>query len=614
MGLIEYVAGLFGQDASVFFNTDMQDYDSFFDWFVTIRNPFNKENGHFYWEPAFFANEVEIYILAALTFAHAYRHGGRYLYMWLAILWHGFTVELVSYWVEPIDNFWHAQSTFVFFGKREPMQIVLLYPGYLYMAAMVTKRMNVSELTQATIMALMVLMIDFPYDIMGIKLLFWTWHDTDSNLYWRNYWVPITSYYFHATFASSFSLIYSYSCRYFIGISGLYSADERERHFSFGKKSLTLPWQEFKACAMAGLFSMPIGILQFVPLFHYFQDVWHVQPEVTTITLGAIYLCIAFYGVNHARAHNLLEQGQREQFKGNRQFGKGKWYYDEIVLAVLVHFTFYCLLVVFANPNTYQVYGLHQELGSLDPHHLLACQQNRSVTYPYPLTPAAVPSFLQSTLFQNVTVTKRPYLCPDLSMFDEGYFNFNCSKAQNQVLNPGDKFYWICGKDWTNNGETSHVEYIFVVFACSFVALHVMIQPLIYPRTLFEQFFVLREFPKYWKYDKPNAETRGGEIVDMRINPKTGGEDFLLKGSTRRWVSRKSFEANGAEGQIYKERGGLYGQLYDTQGRANWDRARTFVGWKHAQDRIDLKRPVGPRISYVNGFPQAVEEEEGKED
>lgn len=64
--------------------------------------------------------------------------------MWFAILWHGFTVELVSYWIEAIDNFWHAQSTFVFFGRREPMQIVLVYPSYLFIAAIVTERMGLS--------------------------------------------------------------------------------------------------------------------------------------------------------------------------------------------------------------------------------------------------------------------------------------------------------------------------------------------------------------------------------------------------------------------------------------------------------------------------------------
>lgn len=92
---------------------------------------------------------------------------------------------------------------------------------------------------------------------------------------------------------------------------------------------------EFKAAACAGLFSMPVGILQFVPLFHYFRDVHHLHAEPTMIALGGIYLLvgkgckedvfffnvvknltklfvlagrqIAFYGVNRAKPRNLLE-------------------------------------------------------------------------------------------------------------------------------------------------------------------------------------------------------------------------------------------------------------------------------------------------------------------
>jgi hypothetical protein len=144
---MEFLAKLFHQDPDRFFKTDLENYPSFPDWFVHIRWPFNKEDGHFWWEPAFFANEMEIYTLAFLTFLYAYRHGARYLFLWFAILWHGFTVELVSYWIEVIDNFWHAQSTIVFFGRREPMQIVLVYPSYLFIAAIVVERMRLSGMS-----------------------------------------------------------------------------------------------------------------------------------------------------------------------------------------------------------------------------------------------------------------------------------------------------------------------------------------------------------------------------------------------------------------------------------------------------------------------------------
>lgn len=71
---------------------------------------------------------------------------------------------------------------------------------------------------------LVVVLIDIPFDIMGIKLLWWTWHDTDPNVFDRMFWVPWTSYYFHATFASSFNFLFYGSRRLLTATPG-YQAD-----------------------------------------------------------------------------------------------------------------------------------------------------------------------------------------------------------------------------------------------------------------------------------------------------------------------------------------------------------------------------------------------------
>ena len=48
-------------------------------------------------------------------------------------------------------------------------------------------------------------LVDIPYDTTAIKFVHWIWHDTDPNIYDRHYWVPWNSYYFHSTFAASFT-------------------------------------------------------------------------------------------------------------------------------------------------------------------------------------------------------------------------------------------------------------------------------------------------------------------------------------------------------------------------------------------------------------------------
>ena len=55
---------------------------------------------------------------------------------------------------------------------------------------------------------LCVILIDLPYDIMGVKMLWWTWHDTDNNIYDRHYHVPWTSYYFHSAFVSAMLFLF----------------------------------------------------------------------------------------------------------------------------------------------------------------------------------------------------------------------------------------------------------------------------------------------------------------------------------------------------------------------------------------------------------------------
>lgn len=205
-------------------------------------------------EPSFFTNELEFYILAILTYMHAKRHGGRYVWLWWTTIAHGLMTECVSYWHESIDNFWHSQSTFMFFGQREPLHIMCLYPGFVYTASVAVERLGLSELCESCAVGLFVVLFDIPYDIMGVKLLWWTWHDTDANIRDRSFWVPWTSYYFHMTFACAFNLIYHKARRHFVGISGLYSNDDLQKMPFAQQRTAENWWGEFKALVVGRFF------------------------------------------------------------------------------------------------------------------------------------------------------------------------------------------------------------------------------------------------------------------------------------------------------------------------------------------------------------------------
>lgn len=43
------------------------------------------------------------------------------------------------------DSFWHAQSMLMWFGRREPLHIMALYPGYIYPVCVAVARLRVLE-------------------------------------------------------------------------------------------------------------------------------------------------------------------------------------------------------------------------------------------------------------------------------------------------------------------------------------------------------------------------------------------------------------------------------------------------------------------------------------
>ena len=495
-------------------------------WFVKFRNPFDAGSGALAWEPSFFTNELEFYILAMLTFLHARRHGGGYLWLWWTTVAHGLTVECVSYWAEPIDNFWHAQSTVMFFGAREPFHIMCLYPGYIYTAAIAAKRLGLDELPCACATALLVVLFDIPYDIMGIKLLWWTWHDTDANIRDRHYNVPWTSYYFHITFAFAFCWINNRAKRRFVGVSGLHSraeinafpAEQRRRANSFSAR--------VKVLTLTGIFSMPFGILQFVPGYHIFKDVFGVHAEVTTMALGAVYCSVVFCGLLRAAPHDVRKEGEKKEKE--TKSGKGSWHYDECFLAMMLHFTHYIVLVIAMNPAKMQVYGLHQPMGSAPgSSDAYSCDQTRNLTYPYPLTPAFAKIVRQlsgglihqredDAPFQDVTVWKRPYLCPGGEMMDEPVQSFDCAMSRAHPPQPGQQWYWLCGTGWENaDGSTSSVEYRLVVIFVCLLGMNLYAIALCYPSTLYEQLLVKWSIPKYY-FASPTQQDANATFVEKR--------------------------------------------------------------------------------------------------
>ena len=66
----------------------------------------------------------------------------------------------------------------------------LLDPAILYTEIVCVSRLKLSPFVEPFLVGLVDVMIDFPFDVMGIKLIWWTWHESDPNIYDRTYFVP----------------------------------------------------------------------------------------------------------------------------------------------------------------------------------------------------------------------------------------------------------------------------------------------------------------------------------------------------------------------------------------------------------------------------------------
>lgn len=136
----------------------------------------------------------------------ALKQGGRWPWLFFASMFHGFFVECMAYFCPFIENFWHARGIFTFLDRRMAIYIVFLCkrapakskqrrlpiflfvnsftdPVFYYHSSWASSKLKLKNpLAEHVAIGLMTVLIDMPYDIIGIKYVHWVWHDTDPNI------------------------------------------------------------------------------------------------------------------------------------------------------------------------------------------------------------------------------------------------------------------------------------------------------------------------------------------------------------------------------------------------------------------------------------------------
>ncbi|XP_046631520.1 uncharacterized protein LOC124311188 [Daphnia pulicaria] len=382
------------------------EFTSWLDWMVKIRDPRDCWKS----QPTYLISELTYLTIGLLTFIHSRRVGGRFKYLWLATIFHGLTVECAAYWLPDIDNFWHSQTTIVLLGRRLPIHIMMLYPAFIYNASVAISRLRLPNWAEPFAVGICVVLIDIPYDITAVKFLHWTWHDTDPNIFDRHYWVPWNSFYFHATFAASFTFWFHCWRRLIIGKSAdKWVAGDAKR--------------EMLCAVLTGLCGMPGGVLQFIPFYHPLHDILGVHTENCVALLALTFFLIAWSADRNPAPDARKSPG----LKG----------FNECVLSLILHYSCYLSTVLLFKPEDEVSIGVHEKTGP--------CNETSPI----------------QTAF-GMTLKKRKFLCT--SDYDEGYFDFHCLPG-GKSPSDGMEFYTACGTPFPNRAE-----YIVVIAGICWIA------------------------------------------------------------------------------------------------------------------------------------------------
>lgn len=154
--------------------------------------------------PSFVVGQILFVICAGVALVHAWRAGRDHLLIWIAALIAGTANDLIFMGLPIVNNFWQAQGL-VMLSERLPLYIPCVYVCFMYYPTVAVRRLGLEPLALAVASGLLACLFYAPYDIVGAKFSWWTWHDTDPPIASRLLGAPISSSLWTLTFVASFA-------------------------------------------------------------------------------------------------------------------------------------------------------------------------------------------------------------------------------------------------------------------------------------------------------------------------------------------------------------------------------------------------------------------------
>ncbi|VDM45996.1 unnamed protein product [Toxocara canis] len=317
------------------------------DWWCKAQDPRKLIASH----PSFLAAELIFVLLCILTFCHACRHGGRYLYTWIGTTVLALLGENIRFWSEKFDLVWHAQGLLMFCGMRTPLYAFFgIYQMLVYTSYVMARRMRLPLWAEGPAVGLLVVLISFPLQLMGVKLLWWQWHDSDPSMADRIYSIPWNMLFFDASVGCSFAWTLHLFRRFLLPhkydwmlcvkriflLSDAFANTCQSSATCISTDSVSSP----KPYILAG--EGKRGLLEMSVKIH---------SGVVTLILLATYAVVVIV----ADRHNVNGEA--------RPRGEQRLWFDELACGVCIHYLFYMTLTMVVRPENVVAEGLHQPIG-----------------------------------------------------------------------------------------------------------------------------------------------------------------------------------------------------------------------------------------------------------
>jgi len=291
---------------------------------------FNSLAGQWDAMPTFAVGELLFATCAVLALVHATRCGRDHLLIWIAALVAGTANDQIFMALPLVNNFWQAQAT-VMLTARMPLYIPLVYVCFMYYPAVAARRAGLGRWATGALTGLLASLFYAPYDIVGAKFLWWSWHDTDPPIAARILGAPVGSTLWVLTFVAVFGVL----------LYGIAPPEHARRPEDTASPSLT---RMALGLALLAATCTPLMMVQMTVL----QQLDGGTPGYVALAVATvIYAAIAITGLraragspSHRRPHDGLA-----------------------LAAVLLYALTLPVIMAVGRPETHRSLGVHQELG-----------------------------------------------------------------------------------------------------------------------------------------------------------------------------------------------------------------------------------------------------------